>query len=266
MIRNAPAMLAMLLLSGCLANTITEPPPVGLSFEEQLVWPTPSTLVVEIHYVEGREPTDMALQALEETLRHETMKERIVIREPTLINAGEPSSQRVWDPDEVERLSQEYGSPPNNSSTAWLHALFLDGKTRFSNGQEGIGFFRAPFIAMFPDAFRYQVIWVGPVGPFGTVGIPNNFYEQGQAFVVKHELGHALGLVDNGAPMTSHRVTNDPCRCHSTNEESVMYVGPEDMVEMERLIEKGHRYRLDFDEDDKADLAALRDLWLGGED
>jgi hypothetical protein len=69
-----------------------------------------------------------------------------------------------------------------------------------------------------------------------------------------HEVGHILGLVNNGIPMQKAREDPDH-RGHSSNPRSVMYW----KVETGNIIDflrNGNRIPNEFDEDDKADMRA----------
>lgn len=219
-------------------------------------------LVVEVDFVKGREPTALAINALIETLEAVTEKDRIFLLDFQELPESDPrfSQDANWTDstayqvheqyfDSGEAATTRYGSGPN----ATLHVLYLNGRGASSSGAESYGFQQYNAIYIFADRIRDGT----PTENRDVPRVPNLAAERLERCILIHEAGHALGLVNHGAPMTHDRLSEDGR--HSTNKESVMYLGIHGTYAFLDPVtgEESTPYR--FDQHDLADLAAVRD-------
>lgn len=209
------------------------------------------TWVIEMDYVEGQQPPTDALTYLEARLEEVVDKPGgVEIRrgEALAPHGGSWSQKDVLDTDGRTRDLETGGG------TVVLHLMFLDGRyapnadvlgvTYTSSTGSGRVTSSGP-IAIFSEAIR------GAACP-PPLGICLNEQAIWRAVLV-HEFGHAMGLVDLGAPMQRDH-EDDEHPGHSTNQNSVMYYAVE-TVNVANVFRNGPPTT--FDADDKADLCAL---------
>lgn len=227
-------------------------------------------LLIEIDYVAGREPSQMALDGLLQRAREMTSKINITLLPPTEI----PSQSAIYGPydhDEpyaIHEATFDHCGPVRAKweQAAVLHVLYLDGESDPSAVTSFAGLYLrqaacAGVIVALPDTWS---------GEFGFFSLPGSDLEgiaedMRDRQILVHEFGHAIGLVGHGAPVTKERRTNDPCGCHSENPESVMYAGidnatpDETLRQLQRYVRNGLEPIWAFDADDQADVRALRE-------
>ncbi len=197
-------------------------------------------VVVEVDYVAGREPDDDALDALASNLESFCDKPGgvQVIVDDEIPDQGAPA----WSLDAAEALEVAWRNRYRSAAegTAVLYYLYIDGHSE-DDGDEAfiLGYaYHGSSLVLFKDRIDEAA---GTLGLLGSV----------EDTVVVHELGHVLGLVDNGIPMvTDHR--DDAHGRHDTNESCVMYWAAETDAVTE-LLGSGTP---DFDEACRADMTA----------
>jgi hypothetical protein len=206
--------------------------------------------VIEMDVVEGMEPPAAALTYLEARLEE-------VVNKPggVEIRRGETLAARggSWSQDDVLTTAQRTEDLETGGDTVVLHLLFLDGQ--YSDGR------------VLGVTYTYQtsggrVASSGPIAIFSEtlketacpppLGLCLNELAIWQAVLV-HEFGHAMGLVDLGAPMQRDH-EDDAHPGHSTNQGSVMYYAVE-TIDIVNVFQGGPPTT--YDADDKADLCAL---------
>lgn len=245
--RASPLLLvAAAILSGCLL----EPRESGSvrSHHEALLGPGFDRIFLDITYEEGAEPTGFALQHARGVLADVTGKP-VDVAGPARASMDAPRAIG-YERDGSALLGVRYAK-----------GIVTHGNTTPAGSYSGMG-----GIMMFPDTWRgSSVLGAGPVG--GTLGsILSDAYLSGtlpeivEAEVLVHEIGHALGLVDSGAPMRTPRIDpEDPCGCHSANAGSVMYYRVHGAQQhLTKTLDAGRFEPIGFDADDLADLTAYR--------
>ncbi|MBW3589693.1 MAG: hypothetical protein KY429_09770 [Actinobacteria bacterium] len=205
--------------------------PVG-SAARQLLRPQPFTeIVIEVAFVNGREPKSATLDHLTDEIGRAAQKTVTIDTHEIPGGRGSYSSQ------DIRNLS---GSRRNKTSApkASVFLAFLDG--RFAEDDQALGVAVAATVAaVFPD----------------RIGSLSNLLQPGgvEQAVATHELGHILALVNIGYESASDR--EDPEHPnHSSNKSSVMYWAVE-TLSVADVFSGGPPDR--FDEADIADLRML---------
>ncbi len=134
--------------------------------------------------------------------------------------------------------------------------MFLDGTFggEDSGAVLGLAWGRSR-VAIFKETI--ELLCQGQVG----MGLEERLCAGTERSVWVHELGHLLGLVDNGTPMLTPREDPDHPK-HDLNQECVMYWAAERQNAIQqlamKLVETDIAY-LDFDDACLTDIAAVRD-------
>lgn len=253
--------------AGCFASSrdTSSQPDLDGSFARALVWSAPYTdLVVEVDYLHNAVPSNAALTELVAILEDQTAKRSVTILplEPITDPAVRRASE-TWTIEEVDAAqrrvftSEVDASGYANGSTLYFHVIYLDSALDYDylgKRTRAIGVSLGHAVVVFVS------------GDFVTVTgqrvlqDPAPETTAADRDVLLHEAGHAMGLLNLGAPMVrAHALPDDPY--HSRNGESIMYAGTDLIGGFERSVSsltKSGSAR--FDDDDLADLAALRDL------
>lgn len=166
-----------------------------------------SDLYIEVQYMEGYEPDADLEEKLEDFLSEYIHKDQITIDVTSISSQGRES----YTSEEVRDLEEEYRTAYNDEDDDVLNAylLLLDGE--FENRDVlGIAYWNTS-IALFQK--RIEDISGGLRGPSQDVV---------ERTVAKHELGHILGLVDNGTPMQNDH-KDEGRGAHCDDDECLMY-------------------------------------------
>jgi hypothetical protein len=125
------------------------------------------------------------------------------------------TKQDNWTADQIKALAAKNESGTAASGTSRFLVYFLDGYFNKGNGSEesilGVSLGGTNILAMFKPVIKSTSNGVAEVIP--------KFVEQS---TMVHELGHALGFVNNGVPMVSDYQDKEH-GAHSNNEDDVMY-------------------------------------------
>ena len=206
-------------------------------------------LVVEIDHPPGYAPTSHALDVFKATLNEVTAKTSIDV----VLDASIPAeANKKYTDSELEALKAQHQTRKTGGDTAVLYVLYVAGGHTDDNGNNRIlGLASAGgSITMLKGNIRASASG----GLFGVGGLKEENIERA---VLVHEFGHAAGLVNMGAPMqTPHEDADHPK--HSSNKGSVMYWAVESSFGLQELFDGGSSIPYQFDANDKADLAALR--------
>lgn len=145
-------------------------------------------LDIEIDYMEGLEPTQDALNSLQSFLEDRLNKSQINISTSAIPAQG----QNAYTTDEIRDLEEGNRNNFTNASTNTLNAYFIVVDGEFSDANVlGIAYFNTS-MALFGKTI--DSISGGVTQPSRT---------QVEATVLRHELGHNMGLVGNGTPTQS---------------------------------------------------------------
>jgi hypothetical protein len=163
-------------------------------------------LVVQIQYMEGNAPTSQAVDNLLQFLEERLHKNNIIITEPVEIPAGGQSSYTA---SEVRDLEREHRTEFSEEGRLAAYFIILDGEFQQSNVL-GIAHFNTS-MALFGETIRRAS---------GGVGQPSRATVE--TIVMQHEVGHIIGLVNNGVEMQSDHQDEENGK-HCDVEECLMY-------------------------------------------
>lgn len=181
----------------------------GASAQDLLSGSDYERLILQVQYVEGFRPSDGGLQLLEEFLNDRVNKPGGVViqvdEEPLVI---EPQSS--YSAADIRNLEEEHRTSYTDGTTMTAYLLFIDGEYEGGSNVLGIAYNNTS-MALFVEKIRQYTD--GPLEPSretveGTVGM--------------HELGHILGLVNNGSDMQAEH-QDEPNGKHCDNENCLMY-------------------------------------------
>ena len=142
-------------------------------------------LVVEIQFMDGYRPTDEALTNLQQFLEERLNKSSVTILSPVEISSG---GQESYSASDVRELEREHRREFSEVGTLAAYFIILDGEFSESNVL-GIAHYNTS-MALFGETIQGVSDGVGQAD--------RSVIER---TVMKHEIGHILGLVNNGVEM-----------------------------------------------------------------
>ncbi len=117
--------------------------------------------------------------------------------------------QSEWSTEELVELGSSLSGEAVENNIAQIAVIFLEGTLNGNDSVLGVHITGTPFCFVFKDVAE----------SVGGTGQQQDFVEQA---TVVHEIGHTIGLVNNGIPMVENH--EDPeHEKHTTNQEGVMY-------------------------------------------
>lgn len=186
--------------------------------------PRVTDVVVEIDYEQGQEPFTGPIVAFGDTFdlskrnidRLFASKKNLVIPSElaAMQNIGAIADEELT-VDDLLALADTHRDQADSSTKKTYYLLFVSGYFTDNNGPNqgvlGVSIGDTGVIAMFKDVIRST----------NLPGFPNVVRFVEQATMI-HELGHAIGLVNNGVPLaTEHQDTEHGAHC--TNDRCVMF-------------------------------------------
>lgn len=200
---------------------------------------TYTSLEVEIDHVEGYAPAPATVSGLEDALSELVFKPGgvTVVVDDAIPDQGSPAWSVAAAQDLEVAWRDRYRD--EGTGTAVMYLLFLDGNAEGDDDQSKVlGYaYHGSSIVMFAET----IDGLGS-GPLAT---------DPEEVVAIHEVGHLLGLVDNGVPMVDDH--SDPAHPHhDESDDCIMYwaMATEDVVS--QLLSG----KPDFDQACRDDLAA----------
>ena len=242
--RTVPWTLVAMLLAACSAETSGDPSSLfayirGDEFER---------LVIELDAVEGRGPRDGVVDRLTTGLL--TILDKpggiTVVRDEDLPVNG---PDRMWTFAELQTLAEERFGGEVADGAATFHTLWLDGT------------YEEPNVLGIAWANRYLVIFSDRIDLGCRRPVPaleEALCAEGEVAIWTHEVGHVIGLVNNGVPMVvDHEDAENPR--HTSDEDGVMYWAYEGANLFTLLEGRGDDDGdLGFGPASRADIAAFR--------
>ncbi|TVR33372.1 MAG: peptidase [Balneolaceae bacterium] len=163
-------------------------------------------LVLEIQYMEGYAPTSEAISNLQAFLEERLNKNNITILEPSEIPAG---GQESYTATEVRNLERDHRTEFAEEGKLAAYFIILDGE--FSQGSVlGIAHYNTS-MALFGETIRNT-----------SDGIFQLSRSTVETVVMQHEVGHIIGLVNNGVDMQTDHQDEENGR-HCNVEDCLMY-------------------------------------------
>lgn len=189
-------------------------------------------LAIKVYYEEGAEPYTEGIGVFKIWNLTRVNLTALFSGRSTTINVPEDLSQMtkmtasnktVWSIDNVLELSRKYTST-NTNGTINFHIYFVNGYASDGNNIIGFHINNTKVMVIFKDVIKGT--------GSGSTDIVPRYVEQS---TIIHEMGHALGLVNNGVPLTSshHDHANG---AHCTNPKCVMYYMNEGTTSMVNYV------------------------------
>lgn len=212
------------------------------------------SLHFELDAVEGLSPYASSLEYLGAFVERVLEKPDGIAfdADETLAPAG---SDHVWTFDELDAFSRQHARDDSEGPVS-IHVLFVDGS--YASGDDGgtvLGLaWGQRYIALFQDAIRSGCSG-GLLGPFST-----DACEIAERNVWAHEIGHVIGLVDNGLPSRVNHRDAEHGR-HDVSDGCLMYWAYDRPAIFDVLLSRldsGQSADVDFCENCWADLNAVR--------
>lgn len=213
-----------------------------------------SRLVVEVDHVPGVTPRSGVREGIRETFEELLDKDEVVVEMDGEIDSR--GDDHGWSFDELRSVAEAHFDRQVPADTIKVQALLLDGHSARDEDSGGkvLGLawdhtHHALFLESLADSCEG-----------GVPGVQDDVCAAAEETVWTHEIGHNVGLVDNGLPMvTDHR--DEEHGKHDESEDNVMYWAhrTDDVVSFLADRVGGGSPVPDFGEASRQDVAAVRD-------
>ena len=196
-----------------------------------------SQLNIKVYYEQGAEPYTDNLPALNKSLwdLFEVNIEALFQGRPTVITVPKTLadmiklknySKSTWSVEEVEKMAGDYPVSEASGVTNF-QIFFVNGNAADNSSIIGFHISNTKIMVIFKDVIKSSASG-------SSLPMVPKYVEQA---TVIHEMGHALGLVNNGVKMqSSHQDSAHGAHC--TKEDCVMYYSNEGTGSMKKYIEK----------------------------
>jgi hypothetical protein len=213
-------LLASVILVGCSSS---EAAPGSQPRPHELFGEAISTIVLEVDYAEGADPYTGSMAATEDLWNLFGANAAALFPDKTLVFPREleameavgPVAGESFDTGAILGLAAMHRDQLSAGDVATFYALWLDGNYEEDGEPQpevlGVSIGDTGVIAMFKP-----VIEGSGIGPLDAV---SRYVEQA---TLVHEVGHAVGLVNRGLPLTSEHHDADH-GAHCSEEDCVMY-------------------------------------------
>lgn len=196
---NFLLLILFLGLSACSTDEERAPDdqPLGVSANSFLSEEDYTSLVVEIVYVTGFEPSDSSLSAAKTFLQTYLNKPGGITVKTRAIPAPEMGTYSL---SEIKSIENDHRTAFTSGKKLSTFIFIADDKSENSIGDERIlgKAYKNTSMVIFQKEIRELA---------ENTGVSSS---QIQEFTIKHEFGHLFGLVDNGTPAQSDHVYEDP--------------------------------------------------------
>lgn len=184
------------------------------------------TITLEIYYETGAEPFvglantqsgkslwDILRDNLASIFQYRTNPPSVTVPSTLdLMTSMGTFGKESWTASEILNLNTTFRAQNSTATAARFYIYFLNGYLADSNGANsqiiGVSLSGTPIIAIFKDVVRAS----------GGI-LVQRFVEQS---TLVHEIGHALGLVNNGVPLTSQHQDEQNGK-HTNDSDCIMY-------------------------------------------
>jgi hypothetical protein len=261
--RNVAGVVLLGALAGCSSWIPGGNPPNGGSdsrprFEDYIRGDRFPKLLLEIDSVPGFEPRPSSQDAVVQALGTLLSRPAAVSASGTSSPSYSKGADYAWTLAELDALATSTFDLAVGPETIKMHILFVDGHSAEDNPNGktlGLAWAHTHLVV-----FKKTIEDTCRSGVTGTLA--ENVCADAEQGVWMHEIGHLLGLVDNGLPMvTPHK---DPTHgAHDQNNACIMFWAYETgdvLDEIRSRLLGGNTSKLDFDDACKNDIAAVRNL------
>ncbi|MBC7712137.1 MAG: hypothetical protein H7177_02295 [Rhizobacter sp.] len=223
-------------LSGCGKKTITTSSEINAAYitsNASNYFSTTQKIVVEVYYEPGAEPFvgtrlngHPYWEILEDNLKaifkfRTNIPVIIVPKDQASMYTLPAQNKTTWTPDDIVALNQTYKQASPSATEAHFYIYFLKGNSSDSANVIAESINGTPVIGVFKSVITGS----------GS-GIVQRYVEQS---TIVHEMGHAIGFVNNGVPMkTPYQDTAHGN--HSTNSNCVMYWQNEGQADLQNFV------------------------------
>ncbi|MAZ48653.1 MAG: hypothetical protein CME65_08815 [Halobacteriovoraceae bacterium] len=189
--------------------------------------------VVNVYYEPGAEPFEGNTsrgfpywRILEDNLEaifqyRSTTPTLQVPKELSEMNPIDAQNQTNWNAESVYQLHERTQSPSKQAGEDHFYIYFLKGNAETSNNTIGFSINGTAVIAIFKDVITAS----------GSPAV-QKYTEQS---TLVHEMGHALGLVNNGIPIVSNHQDPDKT-AHTSNSDCIMYWQNEGASDLRQFV------------------------------
>ena len=244
-------LAATVLLSGCMGGVFYDHGQNGEWGPEFLSASKYTRLIVEIDYEPGAQPESATLSRLETTLnRYLDKPGGIDIRQSGDIDGNGPGTKYKFGTirDSLEDDARDHYK---GGDEAVLYVMFLNGGSEADSSDGSVlgAAYSGSSVVMFKENIRKAKDNCFSVAGLGCPSVATI-----EDAVMTHELGHVLGLVNNGIPMQTPHEDKDH-EGHSDSSRSVMFwkVDTGNIID---FIQNGNKIPNEFDDNDRADMKA----------
>jgi hypothetical protein len=197
-------LLLFVFIYGCSKDTVNEEDTINVFDNRQLTGSSANdilsddlytSIVIELVYVQGFEPTQATINNFVSFLQARTFKPNGIIVEKRAIPS--PGIE-IYSIEEIANIEREQRTKYNSGSQLAIWAYFSDGKSENDSEQDnttvlGTAYWNTSFV-IYEETV--QALSNSPFEPDRTVL---------ETTIINHEFGHILGLTDLGSPMqTEH--------------------------------------------------------------
>ncbi len=209
-----------------------------------------SKLILEVDYIEGFAPSDIDADMVAHLSKVVDKPDGIqIVRDQAIAS---PSADHIWTFEEIKTLFAAQNSLELNANETKIHVIFVDGGYTGDTAESSIlGLAWGTNVVMFEQNLLNSC--AKPILNGRLCG----FTEQA---ILLHEIGHVIGLVNNGAPLTADHQDPDHGH-HCSNPDCLMYWSYEGTALVEalrgKLDENEEATIFEFDADCMNDLAAI---------
>lgn len=214
------------------ASTVANKQITGSSSKDLLSDKIFKSLVVEVVYVDGFEPTTAAINNLVSFIDARTFKPSGI----TVVKRAIPSpGKAAYSIQDIVAIEDANRTKFNTSSQIAVWALFMDGESSNNSGQNlvlGTAYRNTSFV-IFEKSIK---------------SLTNSPFKPSQSLlettVMLHEFGHILGLTNLGAPLQSNHEDAQHAK-HCIVESCLMYWQSESSGGIDNMISGGTAPKLD---------------------
>lgn len=231
--------LAILLSPGCEDEDSPQDPPgdneddipgyregVGSSANELLSDKEFEHLVMELQFVVGNKPKEESLDNFESFLENRLNKPGgIEVKEGKVISENSNEVKSEYSTSDIRNLEDEFRTEFSREDTITAYMVFLNGNSeRDDDNARILGLaYNNTSTAIFSETIE----------DISGDGVTQPRRERVEITVINHEMGHIMGLVDNGTPMqTDHKDEGRGAHCEV--DDCLMYytMKRDDLVEI----------------------------------